>query len=45
MHVGTFAHAIAHSRQRDFLPEQARADFDRSFAMRLRPAVAQTVDA
>jgi hypothetical protein len=38
--VGTFAHAIAWSRQRDHLPQSARSDFDRSFATLLRQTVA-----
>jgi hypothetical protein len=42
--IGTFAHAIAHLRQRDFLDEDARPEFDLSFAMELRRAIAQTVD-
>jgi hypothetical protein len=40
--VGTFAHAMASLRQRDALPEQARADFDRDFTIVLRRAVANT---
>ena len=42
--VGTFAHTIAWARQRDHLPEQARAEFDRGFAIVLRRAVAQTLE-
>jgi hypothetical protein len=42
--VGTFAHAIAHLRQRDFLPGWAVPDFDEAFGKRLRRAVAQTVE-
>jgi hypothetical protein len=41
--VGTFAHAIAWTRQRDALPE-ARADFDSEFQVVLRRAVAQMRD-
>ena len=41
--VGTFAHAIASLRQRDALPEQARADFDRDFTIVLRRAVTNTL--
>jgi hypothetical protein len=41
--VGTFAHAIAWTRQRDALPE-ARADFDSEFQVVLRRAVARTLD-
>ena len=40
--VGTFAHAVAWTRQRDALPAEARPDFDRWFAVVLRRAVAQT---
>ena len=43
--VGTFAHAFAWGRQRDHLPEEARAEFDAGFAFILRRAVAQTLDA
>ena len=42
--VGTFAHTIAWARQRDHLPEQARAEFDRGFAIVLRRVVAQTLE-
>jgi hypothetical protein len=41
--VGTLAHAIASLRQRDALPAQARADFDRDFTIVLRRAVAHTL--
>jgi len=44
MRLGAFAHAIAHLRQRDFLPGWALADFDAAFAKRLRRAIAQTED-
>jgi len=40
--VGWFAHAIAFTRQRVFLPPEARPDFDRAFTNILRRAVAQT---
>jgi hypothetical protein len=40
MRVGWFAHAIARARQRDALPPEARADFDRTSAIILRRAVA-----
>ena len=40
MQVGGFAHAIAWLRQRAHLPEQARPDFDRWFAVVLRRALA-----
>ena len=42
--AGWFVHAIAWSRQRDALPAEARADFDRAFAIVLRRAVAQMPD-
>jgi hypothetical protein len=42
--VGTFAHAFAWARQRDALPEEARAEFDREFQTVLRRAVAQTLE-
>jgi hypothetical protein len=41
--VGTFAHSIAWARQRDHLPVEARADFDKWFAVILRRALAQTL--
>jgi hypothetical protein len=40
--VGTFAHAIAWIRQRDALPERARARFDEAFSIVLGRAVDQT---
>jgi hypothetical protein len=40
--VGSFAHAIAWTRQRAALPRAARPDFDREFAIILRRALAQT---
>ena len=40
--VGIFAHIVAWSRQRDHLPDDARADFDQAFSIVLRRAVAQT---
>jgi aminoglycoside phosphotransferase (APT) family kinase protein len=42
MRVGTFAHTFAWARQRDALPEEARAEFDRWFRIVLRRAVART---
>jgi hypothetical protein len=39
--VGTFAHALAWTRQRDALMEDEQAEFDRSFPIVLRRAVAQ----
>lgn len=42
--VGTFAHAVAWARQRDALPQEARAEFDRGFRIVLQRAVAQTLD-
>jgi hypothetical protein len=44
MRVGTFAHSIAWTRQRDAIPEEARAEFDEDFRIILRRAVAQTVE-
>jgi hypothetical protein len=41
--VGTLAHTFAWARQRDYLPEAARPEFDRSFAVILRRAVARTL--
>ena len=40
--VGAFAHAIAWARQRDHLPEEARPEFDKWFAVVLRRALART---
>jgi hypothetical protein len=40
--VGAFAHPVAWARQRDALPEEARPDFDRWFAVVLRRALART---
>jgi hypothetical protein len=42
--IGAFAHAFAWIRQRDALPEEARADFDKPFQIVLRRAIAQTVE-
>jgi hypothetical protein len=44
MRVGAFAHVIAWARQRDALPEEARARFDTGFRIVLRRAVAQTLE-
>jgi Phosphotransferase enzyme family len=44
LRVGAFAHACAWARQRDALPEQARAEFDQAFSIVLRRAVAETFD-
>jgi hypothetical protein len=41
MRVGGVAHAAAWARQRDHLPEAARPDFDQSFAVVLRRALAR----
>jgi hypothetical protein len=41
--VGTLAHTFAWARQRDYLPEAARPEFDRSSAVILRRAVARTL--
>ena len=42
LRVGAFAHAIAWTRQRDHLPDEARPGFDEWYAVVLRRAVAQT---
>jgi hypothetical protein len=42
--VGTFAHTFAWARQREALPQQARAEFDSGYAIVLRRAVAQTLE-
>ena len=42
--VGSFAHAIAWTRQREALPAEARRAFDTGFAIILWRAVAQTVE-
>lgn len=42
--VGTFAHTFAWVRQRDALPEEARPEFDRWFAIVLRRALAQALE-
>jgi len=39
LEVGAFAHAIAWTRQRDHLPEEARPNFDEVFAVVLRRAI------
>jgi hypothetical protein len=41
--VGVFAHAFAWARQRDYLPEAARPEFDREYRVVLRRAVARTL--
>ena len=41
MRVGGFAHAVAWARQRDYLPEEDRPDFDHWFAVVLRRALAR----
>ena len=38
--VGAFAHAIAWARQRDALPDEARPEFVKRFAVVLRRALA-----
>jgi hypothetical protein len=43
MRVGTFAHAIAWLRQRDHLPAEEQVEFDSSFSIVLRHAIAQTL--
>ena len=42
--VGAFAHTLAWARQRDHLPEEARAEFDKRFPIVLRRAVARMHD-
>lgn len=42
--VGAFAHTFALARQRDTLPAEARADFDKWFSVVLRRALAQTLE-
>jgi hypothetical protein len=42
--VGAFAHTIAWARQRDHLPQTARLEFDKAFAIVLRRAVARTLE-
>ena len=42
MRVGAFAHAVAWARQRDHLPEAARPEYNRWFAVVLRRAVVRT---
>lgn len=44
LRVGAFAHTIAWARQRDALPDEARAPFNIGFQMVLRRAIAQTFD-
>jgi hypothetical protein len=39
LRIGTFAHAIAWARQRDFLPQTERPSFDSPFAHILRRAL------
>jgi hypothetical protein len=41
LRIGAFAHAMAWSRQRDFLPAAERPQFDRWFAVVLRRAIAR----
>jgi aminoglycoside phosphotransferase (APT) family kinase protein len=42
MRVGAFAHTVASARQRDALPDQARAGFDTGFRIVQRRALAHT---
>jgi Phosphotransferase enzyme family len=42
LRVGAFAHTFAWARQRDYLPEAERPEFDRWFRVVLRRAVART---
>jgi hypothetical protein len=41
--LGSFAHCFAWTRQRDALPQAARAEFDQEFSIVLRRAIAQTL--
>jgi hypothetical protein len=43
LRVGAFAHTFAWARQRDYLPQAARPEFDRAFRIVLRRAVARTL--
>jgi hypothetical protein len=40
--VGTFAHTIAWARRREYLSEEARAEFDNGFLIALRRWTSQT---
>jgi len=44
LRVGIFAHAIAWARQRDHLPRGVRPEFDRTYAIILRRALARISD-
>jgi hypothetical protein len=44
LRVGAFAHTFAWTRQRDALPEEAHAEFDKWFPIVLRRALAQTLE-
>src|SRR5262249_41520366 len=42
--TGAFAHTFAWRRQRDHLPAEARAEFDRAFNVVLRRAIARSLE-
>jgi hypothetical protein len=44
LRVGAFALVIAWARQRDHMPEEARAEFDVWYPVVLRRATARTID-
>jgi hypothetical protein len=42
--TGAFAHGFAWRRQRDYLPAEARLEFDKAFSIILRRAIAQSLE-
>jgi len=42
--IGAFAHTFAWRRQRDYLPEEARPEFDKGFSIVLRRAITQSLE-
>jgi hypothetical protein len=42
--TGAFAHTFAWRRQRDYLPEEARPEFDKGFSIVLRRAITQILE-
>ena len=42
--TGAFAHTFAWRRQRDHLPQEARAEFDKAFSIVLRRAITRTLE-
>ena len=42
--TGAFAHTFAWRRQRDYLPEEARPEFDKGFSIVLRRAITQSLE-